>query len=285
MIEITQEKENIFRLRDRADSIATLVAGRTRALLFDTGCGIDAMKAAVRSVTNLPLIVIASHGHFDHIGGCREFQEVYLDPKDLGIPSLYDETTVRKWLRELAPAGEPGGRKCLNGSETDGKQDCADAGSPDIRYTDFRNIRKLTFSSVDLGGLVCQIVPLPGHTRGSVGVLVPEYRILLGSDALEPVSCLFFANHDSPKVQLDTLRRAEKMDFDVFYTSHSMKKYPHDLLEEMIEGIECCRGKRFYRYEYPRPPYGGGYFHLHSLKDDDGVGMIVGRMEDLDSLL
>lgn len=46
--------ENLTAYEDRADSIA----------------------GAVKEITDLPLLVIASHGHFDHIGGSWQFEKI-----------------------------------------------------------------------------------------------------------------------------------------------------------------------------------------------------------------
>ncbi|QMT01483.1 MBL fold metallo-hydrolase [Gordonia jinghuaiqii] len=46
-----------------------LIVGAERALLFDTGLGIGNIHAQVRRITDLPLVVVNSHHHFDHRGG------------------------------------------------------------------------------------------------------------------------------------------------------------------------------------------------------------------------
>ena len=78
MITITKVLEHVYVLKDRAGCCANLIIGKNKALLFDTGSGIDDIKEAVKNITDLPLMVINSHGHFDHIGGNSQFDEVYL---------------------------------------------------------------------------------------------------------------------------------------------------------------------------------------------------------------
>ncbi|MGV0742455.1 MBL fold metallo-hydrolase [Mycolicibacterium sp. XJ870] len=46
-----------------------LIVGSERALLFDTGLGISDISEVIRRVTELPLVVVNSHHHFDHRGG------------------------------------------------------------------------------------------------------------------------------------------------------------------------------------------------------------------------
>ena len=58
-----------------------LFVGKERALLLDTGCGIGDLKGVIRKITDKPYIVIASHGHMDHIGGAGAFDELYINPR------------------------------------------------------------------------------------------------------------------------------------------------------------------------------------------------------------
>src|SRR4051812_16538109 len=49
------------------------VRGRDRDLLFDSGLGHFSLSRHVRLVTERPLLCVASHTHFDHIGCHHEF--------------------------------------------------------------------------------------------------------------------------------------------------------------------------------------------------------------------
>ncbi len=85
---------HIVRLDDRTyqlsepkywrQNVSYLLLGERRALLFDTGPGIYSIRAVVQSLTKLPLIVIPSHLHFDHVGDSTEFSDVRL----LDTPAL-----------------------------------------------------------------------------------------------------------------------------------------------------------------------------------------------------
>jgi glyoxylase-like metal-dependent hydrolase (beta-lactamase superfamily II) len=48
--------------------ISYLVIGTEQAALIDTGMGIGNIQTEVKRLTDLPVIVINTHGHFDHIG-------------------------------------------------------------------------------------------------------------------------------------------------------------------------------------------------------------------------
>ena len=59
-----------------------LIVGSRRAVLFDTGLGVVGIDRVVRQLTAMPVTVINSHTHFDHVGGNRGFADV----RNLDLP-------------------------------------------------------------------------------------------------------------------------------------------------------------------------------------------------------
>ncbi len=58
--------------------------------------GVDDMYTAVRSITELPHLVINSHGHFDHIGGDAQFDIVFLSALDFPILQSYKREQLNR---------------------------------------------------------------------------------------------------------------------------------------------------------------------------------------------
>lgn len=257
MITVTQIGKQVYILNDRAGCCSNLVLGKEKALLFDVGCGADSIAGAVKEITDLPLLVIASHGHFDHIGGSWQFEKIYLSEKDRSILQEYDDILLNKWIKEMIPEQEE-----MIPFGADG----------------WHNICKLDIPSFDLGEMYCQVVPLPGHTEGSVGIFIPALRLLLSGDALTPIMCLNFQNHLTKEVQMKTLQCVQQMDFDYYLTPHHDKCFPKALIDRMMKCIEHSYGKKHYAYRYPQPPYAEGYFYLDSV-EEEAVGLIVAEMD------
>ena len=95
--------DGVVQIQDTEGSCATLVIGKTRAILFDTMYGKGDLIAFLLRFTALPLTVINSHGHLDHMGGNFQFDAVYLHPADrsllsiqLGDIALSDDATKQK---------------------------------------------------------------------------------------------------------------------------------------------------------------------------------------------
>src|SRR5262245_3407748 len=56
--------------------ISWLVVGTRRALLFDTGMGLQNIQVITSSITTLPIDVLNSHTHHDHVGDNWRFERV-----------------------------------------------------------------------------------------------------------------------------------------------------------------------------------------------------------------
>ena len=80
-----QVNDHIYQLKDPMGVLTTLVIGKEKALLVDTAYGIGDLKEAITNITKLPLVVINSHGHMDHSCGNYQFDEVYIDKRDLEL--------------------------------------------------------------------------------------------------------------------------------------------------------------------------------------------------------
>ena len=244
MVETKKLSNRVFLLKDRLDCYANLILGSEKALLFDTGSGADDLKAAVEEITSLPLLVIASHGHFDHIGGSNQFDTVYMSKKDRNILESLDIEKLREWIDK------------------------------DYDSNEFRQVKDLDFDRFTLGNIEGIVVEMPGHTRGSVGVYLPELKLLLCGDALTPIMCLFFMNHGTVEDELNTIKMVQSLDITHFLTAHSDKLFSVSILERMKDCLINSKGKRSHKYKYPRPPFSEGYFYLHSMEDEP-VGVIT----------
>lgn len=71
-----------------------LVEGDTAAVLIDTGTSIKDLHKIVSRLTDKPVKVIATHGHYDHVGNISAFSSFYMHPADreLNTQALKDYT-------------------------------------------------------------------------------------------------------------------------------------------------------------------------------------------------
>lgn len=73
--------------------------GKDKVILVDTGFGKSEITPIIREVSNLPIEVVLTHGHVDHIGGLKEFGACYAGEKDF---SMLPEDIGKKPLKDGA---------------------------------------------------------------------------------------------------------------------------------------------------------------------------------------
>lgn len=92
----------------------------------------------------------------------------------------------------------------------------------------------------DPGGLPVQAVALPGHTPGSVGLLLPAQRLLLAGDALSPRLLL-----PEPEAGLAALRQtlpaALQLPFDTYVSGHTPGELPKAQIAAHLAHLEHFR--------------------------------------------
>lgn len=72
-----------------------LILGNEKAILFDSGPGLRDISRVVKALTDLPVISMASHYHYDHIGNIDEFDYVYLAGNQIENQELSKDNTLR----------------------------------------------------------------------------------------------------------------------------------------------------------------------------------------------
>ena len=61
-----------------------LLLGKEKAMLFDIGYGYEDIQPIIHQITDLPVMLVISHGDPDHGLGSNHFKDVWLHPLDYG---------------------------------------------------------------------------------------------------------------------------------------------------------------------------------------------------------
>ena len=88
-LKIQRINDHIWLLNDHDEGTGYLVTGTDKALVIDTMYGQEDLKEAVKTLTDLPLMLVNTHGHFDHTYGNLYFDKAYIHPADIGIAEAY----------------------------------------------------------------------------------------------------------------------------------------------------------------------------------------------------
>jgi len=202
----------LYSIYDPGNGFMYLLVGEKSALLYDTGYGISCLKTAIAEVTALPVEVVIGHGHLDHANGAGQFDFAWIGEDDMELCARHTSRTAR--------------RRVLERLEAAGVQLPQGFMAEEYIQKFGANLRKLDAGHVfDLGGLNARAVPLEGHTRGSVGLLIEEHRLLLCSDAINHRTWVFLAESTPIAEYIDMLKRTEQLPFDTFVWGHEDKLY------------------------------------------------------------
>jgi len=217
----------LYSIFDPMGVYSYLAVGREKALLFDTTYGIGSLPDAVKEITDKPLTVVLSHGHVDHSCGAYQFDEVLTHENEI---ELVRKHTSAEYRNKFIVAENSGTLKMNKGSSFP-----EDFNEERYMNSGMGNLKKLNSGEIfDLGGLKLEVVPMEGHTRGSIGLLSKEHGILLDSDAANWHIWLFFDESLSVNSYVSMLKRTIKLDFDTFYVGHSNNPLPKSEFEKYI---------------------------------------------------
>jgi len=82
-------------------------------------------------------------------------------------------------------------------------------------------------ASIDLGDRELQIVHLPGHTPGSIGVYLPDEKALFTGDSLQArgTAVQFIASYADPEAYVASVRRALALDIEHLVPAHAFAPF------------------------------------------------------------
>jgi glyoxylase-like metal-dependent hydrolase (beta-lactamase superfamily II) len=178
-----------------------LIAGSTRAILFDSGSGTRDISGVVRSLTKLPVTVIVSHLHFDHLGGITPFERVAM----IDLPETRaDVSGSVLTAKRYEYMGFVDGRA-----------------APPVRVAEWL----APGSIIDLGGRSLRVLWTPGHTPTSVALFDAQTKRLFIGDFIYPTTLYAFLPGASLSTYQATAKALETLPADtVLWTAHCCRR-------------------------------------------------------------
>lgn len=174
------------------------VRGRERNLLFDSGLGVASLRAQFPFLDEKPLLCVASHSHFDHMGGHHEFAHRlgHAAEADVMAAPTRDNTLLSDYVeaRHFSAAPYDGFdplRFILTPAPLTGRLDDGDV--------------------VDLGDRVFRVLHLPGHSPGSIALFEEKSGLLLSGDAVYDGELLDGLHHSSIPDYVESMHRLKDL--------------------------------------------------------------------------
>lgn len=147
-----------------------LLLGTERAVLIDTGLGVANIKTVVDSITSLPVLVITTHVHWDHIGGHKHFRDFAVHEKEFA------------WIYEKFPIPLQMVKENLT------RNPCEFPSDFNIEsYQVFQGMPLFTMRDgdiIELGNRSLQVFHTPGHSPGHCCFYEKERGYLYSGDLI-----------------------------------------------------------------------------------------------------
>lgn len=232
-----QVAENVWCINDHGSDNIHLVVGKEKALLIDTGIGVADLKSYVKTLTDLPIIVVNTHGHPDHSAGNFQFEEIFIHQNDFELADIFCEKDQIASTAAYMAESNPEIANCI--------------------FSDYDNYEKAPLVAIDegytfnLGGRKLEVIWVPGHTMGSICLLDRENKQLFTGDNNNTHVWLFLDGCPPVERYLESLDHLMSYSdyFDNMFLGHgeSMGK---DYLEEIHICLENILNGNCERTEY-----------------------------------
>jgi glyoxylase-like metal-dependent hydrolase (beta-lactamase superfamily II) len=210
-------------MNDNNEGTGYLVVGNEKAVVIDTMNGYEDVNEIVKKITDLPIMVINTHGHPDHILGNVYFQEAYIHPRDMELGlRFFKDPEVLKYMQER-----------------------------DLQPAVFKPIQEGTI--VNLGEISLEVFEIPGHSPGGICLLLREDRILFTGDSINEHTWMQLPESLPMEEFYHNLERLSKIRdcFDYILAGHSRKLEDASLYEIQKQGVkEVMEGSIENDYDY-----------------------------------
>jgi len=182
----------IYEPRQSEEAISYLILGTNRAAMFDTGLGIGNIRKIAESLTHLPITVINSHTHNDHVGGNWQFNSI--DGMDTAFTRANAKGSTADAQAELAP-----GNVC---GSLPPSFDAKNYSTRAWRVTHWIH----DGDKIDLGGRTLEVIATPGHTPDAICLLDRANGLLFTGDTFYPGTIWLYR----PETDLDAYAHSTK---------------------------------------------------------------------------
>ena len=200
-----------------------LLCGTEKAVLIDTGLGVANIKDIVDSLTTLPVVVVTTHVHWDHIGGHKYFENVAVHEAE------------EDWLSVRFPIPLQAVKRNLMCKPCDFPNDFIIED-----YQIFKGISQQILHDgdcLDLGNRKLMVIHTPGHSPGHCCFYEPDRKYLFSGDLIYK-GCLdaFYPSTD-PQLFWQSVRKIQNLSINRILPGHHQLGIPVDIISRIENGF------------------------------------------------
>lgn len=201
-----------------------LLCGTERSLLIDTGLGICNISEEVKKLTAGPVTAIATHIHWDHIGGHKYYPDFYAHEAELD------------WLR----GGFPLSMETIRGMVVD-RCDLPE-GYDVSTYEFFQGTPTRVLKGgevIDLGGRSIEVLHTPGHSPGHLCFWEAARGYLFTGDLVYKDTLFAYYPSTDPEAYLASLQKVAALPVKHVFPAHHTLDIQPEILIRMRDAF--CR--------------------------------------------
>lgn len=218
-----------------------LLKGRRCSLLIDTGLGICNIRKKTQELTNGPITAVATHIHWDHIGGHGYY------------PKFYAHAAEADWLSGKFPLPVGAIRKMVTDR-------CDLPKAYDVsRYTLFQGTPARLLQDgdvIDIGGRRLEVLHTPGHSPGHLCFWEAARGYLFTGDLVYKGALQANFPSTDPAAYLESLEKISILPVKrIFPAHHSLAVEPEILLRmrdafrQLKKEGKLCHGSGTFSFE------------------------------------
>lgn len=200
------------------ESHAYLLNGTTSSLLIDTGLGIMNIYNEVVKLTDKPIIAVATHVHWDHIGGHEYFPDFYVHEDEVN------------WLTGEFPL-------TMEQVKTFVVEDCELPESfniDDYRFFQGAATRVLKDNDViNIGGRTIQVLHTPGHSPGHMCFYEKDREYLFTGDLVYKGTLFAYFPSTDPEAYLSSIERVASLPVKRVLPAHHDLNIKPSIIQDM----------------------------------------------------
>ena len=223
------------------------VRGRDRDLMIDTGMGVVSLVEAAKDLLQKPVTAVATHTHSDHVGAHHEFSQCLVHKDEADILSSPNEEDNSLFYADMG-AGyvemlQRAGYQC-NLDET------LITALPYEHY-DMHSYRVKPAPAtvivdegdiVDLGNRHFEVLHLPGHSPGSIGLWEEESGTLFSGDCVYDGPLLDELSESDIGDYIASMKRLRALPVQTVHAGHD-PSFGRERLLELIDAYLLLRDR------------------------------------------
>jgi glyoxylase-like metal-dependent hydrolase (beta-lactamase superfamily II) len=224
---VTKDTYAIYEPGQYEEALCTLVIGNKKAALIDTGCGISDISQVVDEITDMPVFVVNTHAHNDHIADNHRFKEIWMYEhpwsveSQKGLPTSEMAHLIAKGMVWKPLPKEFNPKKYVVNP---------------FKVTHFYHDGEI----IELGGRTLEIIHTPGHTPDSCCMLDRKHRLLFTGDMFYTGGIYTYLNGGDIPTFIQSYRKMLSYyeSYDHLMPSHNEPYIEKELLKEVLKAVQ-----------------------------------------------